>query len=284
MTEPNISQKYTVSTIYDNFKLYIGKSFLNGQLLDYQKILLNRLPIYLNVKDKVVLEVGAEDANTLHALEKQGMRYGIGINNWLWEYEEENVFRVTDHIILGHGDINSLPIEDNSFDVIISVAAFEHILNLEKALQEMYRLLKPGGVIFTMFAPIWSNPFVGHHLWFENKGNGYRFNEEDSYRHLIKPGEHLLYDKAEMKNILEQRCDSQLAEQLIYELYDTYVINRYTYADYRRFIANSGFKIISFKKYWETLVDQALLEKLQQKHGCLIDFCYAGLELLLQKP
>ncbi len=281
---PDIQPKYTLSTIYEHCKLHQDTSFLNGQLFDYQKDLLDRLPIYIDVQNKIILEIGAENANTLYELEKQGMQYGIGINNWLWEHKADNVSKVTDRIVLAHGDINALPIEDESFDLIISIASFEHILNLENALQEMYRLLKPGGFIFTIFAPIWSNPEVGHHLWFENQNNWYRFNEEETYRHLVKPGEHLLYEKEEMRVHLKQRCDDKLAEQLLYELYERDIINRYTYADYRRFVVETGFNIIRLRKSWEIPVAQDTLQKLQQKYGYQIDFNCAGLELMLQKP
>lgn len=42
-------------------------------------------------------------------------------------------------------DICNLPFEDNSFDVILCNHVLEHIPNDTKAMQELYRILKPGG-------------------------------------------------------------------------------------------------------------------------------------------
>jgi len=41
-----------------------------------------------------------------------------------------------------------LPFEDNEFDVIWTIAVLEHIHNPEKALLEMRRVLRPGGLLF----------------------------------------------------------------------------------------------------------------------------------------
>lgn len=43
-------------------------------------------------------------------------------------------------------DICNLPFEDNSYDVILCNHVLEHIPNDTKAMQELYRVLKPGGM------------------------------------------------------------------------------------------------------------------------------------------
>jgi predicted SAM-dependent methyltransferase len=42
-------------------------------------------------------------------------------------------------------DICHLPFEDDSYDVILCNHVLEHILDDEKAMKELYRVLKPGG-------------------------------------------------------------------------------------------------------------------------------------------
>jgi SAM-dependent methyltransferase len=57
------------------------------------------------------------------------------------------------------GDIHDLPIPDNSFDCVISTGTFEHIRNPWKAVQELRRILKPGGIVYI------DAPFMqGYHL------------------------------------------------------------------------------------------------------------------------
>lgn len=43
------------------------------------------------------------------------------------------------------GDVEELPYKDNSFDIITCSHSFHHYLNKEKAISEMYRILKPNG-------------------------------------------------------------------------------------------------------------------------------------------
>ena len=49
------------------------------------------------------------------------------------------------------------------YDLIFSIACFEHIHRLHQALRVMHQCLSPGGRLFTMNSPIWS-AFDGHHL------------------------------------------------------------------------------------------------------------------------
>lgn len=46
------------------------------------------------------------------------------------------------------GDIHALPLDDNSIDAIICMAVLEHVKNPFLAMQEMYRVLKPGGQLY----------------------------------------------------------------------------------------------------------------------------------------
>merc|ERR1711920_563495 len=45
-----------------------------------------------------------------------------------------------------HASVYAVPFPDNSFDVVIMSDVLEHLLDLKKALREVARVLKPGGV------------------------------------------------------------------------------------------------------------------------------------------
>lgn len=47
------------------------------------------------------------------------------------------------------GDAHQLPFENNCFDCVISQAVLEHTKDSEKCLDEMFRVLKKGGIIYT---------------------------------------------------------------------------------------------------------------------------------------
>ncbi len=49
-------------------------------------------------------------------------------------------------------DAHSLPFEDNTFGYVYSLAVFEHLHSPWVAAEEIYRVLKPGGKVFTLTA------------------------------------------------------------------------------------------------------------------------------------
>jgi len=51
-----------------------------------------------------------------------------------------------DHFTVIHGNGNNMPFEDDAFDCVITVMLFEHDLYFWKTVEEIKRVLKPGGV------------------------------------------------------------------------------------------------------------------------------------------
>ena len=49
----------------------------------------------------------------------------------------------------------TIPFDDNHFDSILSVEVFEHLFNLEQILNELHRVLKPGGHMFITIPFVW---------------------------------------------------------------------------------------------------------------------------------
>ncbi|HXV83332.1 MAG TPA: class I SAM-dependent methyltransferase, partial [Candidatus Binatia bacterium] len=61
------------------------------------------------------------------------------------------------------GDVSHLPFRNDSFDVITSVAAFEHFLNVPAVVKELYRVIKPGGMVWVL-VHLFSSPSGGHNV------------------------------------------------------------------------------------------------------------------------
>lgn len=53
---------------------------------------------------------------------------------------------------LKKGLLENLPLNDNSFSVVVCIRTFHHLDNPVKAIQEIYRVLKPGGYFILEFA------------------------------------------------------------------------------------------------------------------------------------
>jgi len=63
------------------------------------------------------------------------------------------------------GDVGNLPFPDNSFDLVTSVAAFEHFLDVPTVVAELYRVIRPGGLAYTRIH-LFTSPSGGHNLSF----------------------------------------------------------------------------------------------------------------------
>ncbi len=61
------------------------------------------------------------------------------------------------------GSIEGCVLESASFDLVFSIATMEHVHNIQAGFREMARLTKPGGLIYSMAAPLWHSR-TGHHL------------------------------------------------------------------------------------------------------------------------
>jgi len=63
------------------------------------------------------------------------------------------------------GDVARLPFKNESFDLITSVAAFEHFLDVPAVISEMERVLRPRGVAWVLIH-LFSCPSGGHNVTF----------------------------------------------------------------------------------------------------------------------
>lgn len=91
-----------------------------------------------------------------------------------------------------HTDIENIPYEDNTWDAVICLEVLEHVANPFKAATELYRVLKPGGVLLL------TTPFLlGYHGKTKRPGaidshshseypDFWRFTHEGLF-HLFKP-------------------------------------------------------------------------------------------------
>lgn len=77
-----------------------------------------------------------------------------------------------------HGDAMNLPFADASCAVVICAQVYEHVPNAQTLFDELYRILRPGGVVF-FSGPNWLFPIEPHYFlpflhWFpERWANAY---------------------------------------------------------------------------------------------------------------
>ena len=94
-----------------------------------------------NLKNKKCLEIGSSKGIFQDLVDDYT---GVDIAKTLSRYYHKKFVSV-------HG--SELPFPDESFDAVFTYATHEHIPDVETALNEIVRVLRPGGVCF--FAPAW---------------------------------------------------------------------------------------------------------------------------------
>ena len=77
---------------------------------------------------------------------------GVELSKDFVEIEKKNAKEEGVIVEFKQGNASDLPLSDSKFDFIVCSAAFKNFSKPLKALEEMYRVLKPGGIalIFDM--------------------------------------------------------------------------------------------------------------------------------------
>jgi SAM-dependent methyltransferase len=94
----------------------------------------NGLKIFLNThvnKHKLAINIGSGNSNISEEV----------VNIDFIDYENVDIVC----------DIHDLPFNDNSVDVVLNITVLEHVSSPQKVIDEIHRVLKPGGMIFTAY-------------------------------------------------------------------------------------------------------------------------------------
>jgi ubiquinone/menaquinone biosynthesis C-methylase UbiE len=175
-------------------------------------------------------------------------------------------------------DATKMDFPDNSFDVVFSGNCFEHIENLTQALDEIYRVLKPNGILFTIFSPIWSGP-VGHHTWVWDGDSPITFNSG-----VFPHWHHLVKSPKELKLELLQKYSEDLSEKIVQYVYYSNDLNRLLDTDYEQLLDKYGYyPIIKYALKFRGHPPQNLIEELKKKNPEVNDFRTQGYFLVLSK-
>lgn len=94
--------------------------------------------------------------------EKSKHTYGIEISDTIEVAQQRYP-----HIQFMRGGLESTPFDSNFFDVVIMSDVLEHVDNEQRALDEMCRILKPGGTFIV------STPHTGLFQWLDPYNYGY---------------------------------------------------------------------------------------------------------------
>lgn len=114
----------------------------------------------LDIKDTDrILDCGCGDGLYLKTIRDLAGCHIMGFDTDMRSLGLVQGFLAQNPVPLTRGDIVKLPFKDNSFDKIFSTEVLEHVPNDLKAAQEIFRVLKPGGLAI-ITVPNHNYPFL----------------------------------------------------------------------------------------------------------------------------
>jgi SAM-dependent methyltransferase len=138
------------------------------------------------------------------------------------------------------GDASSLPPSfAGAYDVVFSLATFEHIADLGAALRHIGAALRPGGLLLAQVGPIWSG-WRGHHVFPGHLGSD-ADKTDDLLDHMV-PWQHLIMQPGDMQAWLTTRYGAAYAENAVGWIYESPRLNRLFYEDYVELFAAAGLR------------------------------------------
>ena len=102
-----------------------------------------------DVSGKKILDVGCGTGELLYVFEngyKNVEAHGLDISPKMLEKAKER----TSNVEYKEGNVEKLPYDNDTFDIVVNSASFHHYENPQKALEEMRRVLKPGGKLYVL--------------------------------------------------------------------------------------------------------------------------------------
>lgn len=204
----------------------------------FNKNFIDILAVNVNLENAEILEIGCGNGEDLKFIaEVYKPKKIIGVDKFLdlwWSTHATS----GDKWAIETGDAIKLNFPDNHFDVVYSLATFEHISDITATLREIKRVLKPYGKFFTHFSPIWTS-VIGHHYDF--------WVSQDKCR-LIPPWGHLWMTREEMYEYICKKENEDEAQKACYQIYQSEIINRIPRSDFYKLVGNCGLWVRDFRE------------------------------------
>ncbi|MBI2589457.1 methyltransferase domain-containing protein [Candidatus Berkelbacteria bacterium] len=125
------------------------------------------------ISGQTVLDAGCAKGKFVARLEAEGAKaIGIDLSPALLAAARARGLRAR----FLEGSVTALPFEDESFDAVICIEVLEHVPELERALKELGRVLRPGGSLVVIdknragLHPEWPYPAALYKWWGERRG------------------------------------------------------------------------------------------------------------------
>ncbi|MEO8275423.1 MAG: class I SAM-dependent methyltransferase [Thermoanaerobaculia bacterium] len=138
----------------------------------------------LRGKRVLKLDLWNEAFNTriLHWMADQGAEtYGLDLSNVVAHQARRNTAQAGQPVRLMRADIRELPFPDNSFDAVYTMGTIEHIDEYVQAIDEVRRVLRPGGRAIIGVPHKWNIFLRPALVWFLDLFGKYAYSPEKSF-------------------------------------------------------------------------------------------------------
>lgn len=191
----------------------------------------------------------------------------------LWENHADAQVRKFSLVI---GDITKrTDFPPGHFDAVMTLSVFEHVNPLKSAIDELHRILKPGGYLFVLFGPAWSSPY-GHHIYHRAGDRLLDFCRWETPAHI-----HLLCSPAEiLRFYTENGYDASDGQAALHWFFETEHINRAMYEDYIDLLS-CRFQFV-FSESMFTPLPLSHINLLRSRFSRYRDFTTYGAKFILQ--
>lgn len=158
--------------IYEKF--YTGKHLAltpqNVYELELKKLRLDALEKYGTDRDVVDLCCGSGTYSLL-VLDKVRTLTGVDFSSSLLKHFQENLpAHFSDKTKIIQTDARALPLASSNTDFVFSIASLYYIPQVDLVVNEVHRILKPGGTAFLEFGNFFSINTLFSFLWYKEKG------------------------------------------------------------------------------------------------------------------
>jgi ubiquinone/menaquinone biosynthesis C-methylase UbiE len=127
-----------------------GKGWVYDHLRQSQGKLIEKLNLKENLN---FLDIGCGTGWAVGQVAKlvsgNGNFFGVDLSGKMIEKAKQN-FKDHENFHFVQASAQAIPLENDTFDMIICTNSFHHYLHPENALKEMYRLLKSGGRVYIL--------------------------------------------------------------------------------------------------------------------------------------
>jgi SAM-dependent methyltransferase len=134
-------------------------TFANGEDPEYAEQILPLIKSHIDGA-KLALDVGTGEGQVARLLAQNGVDEVTGLDASNAMISEAN--KRGGNVTFVHGDVTKMPFKDESFDLVTTSLVLEHVSELESAIAEIARVLKPHGrFLFLLNHPLLQTPGSG---------------------------------------------------------------------------------------------------------------------------